>query len=309
MKKRREVKLSIIILNWNTKELIKECLQSLPKKREYEVIVVDNGSIDGSKEYLRRLKSIKLIDNKKNFGFAKGNNQGIEKAKGEYILLLNSDTVVKKGSLEKLVRYLDQNKNVAAVSPLLLNKDGSKQIDYYMRFPSALRVLLYHNLLLRSLIMKSPFRSLVVSEPEDKPFSVDQLPGAALMTRKEVFKKVGGLDEDYHFLFEDVDWSYRVKEEGLGELIVLPQAKIVHLGGASWKKWLKKKRFGFYRQYFTSLMTFVKKHYPKQRILFLLVLAFNFLINAVIHFFFLNYCKASTQLNLLLWTGNSFLER
>lgn len=282
------MKLSVIILSWNTKQLLRQCLQSLISNFElpiinYEIIIVDNGSNDGSPEMVEKFikhqpSNIKLIRNKTNLGFARGNNQGIKIAKGKYIMLLNSDTVVKKRALEGLVEFLDDNPQVAAVSPILLNLDGSPQIDYYMKFPNLWQIFLYHNPVLRPLAMRTPLRWLIVGRTEEaQSFGVDQLPGAALMGPCEVWGKVGLLDEDYRFLYEDVDWCWRAKKLGY-KLMVVPDAKIVHIGGASWKKKLKESSFEFYRQYFSSMLLFVKKNYGD--------LEFKiFRVALIIHFF------------------------
>ncbi|MBU2592188.1 glycosyltransferase family 2 protein, partial [Patescibacteria group bacterium] len=285
----------------------------------FEVIVVDNGSSDGSVETIRNFQTpclagrqanpkfqtnsnppaggpkIKLIENKKNLGFAKAINQGAKEATGEYLLLLNSDTIVKKGALKKLIDYLEKNPDTAAVSPMLLNPDGTKQVEYYMKFPNLWQIIFYHNLLLRPLAMATPLRDLIISRVSSDNFEVDQLPGAALMTRRETFLKTGGLGEDYSFLFEDVDWCYQVKKENLGKLIVLANAKIVHLGGASWKKRLDKDRLGFYKQYFKSLLLFVKKHYPDQLDQYRRVMKITFLVNAIIHSVLFRFKKAKIQ--------------
>ena len=303
------MKLSIIILSWNTRDLLKDCLESIDKHGGYEIIVVDNGSTDDSIKVVRNFQfsnpnfQIKLIKNKKNLGFAKGNNQGIKIATGKYILLLNSDTVVKKGALKKLAEYLEKNQDVAAVSPMLLNPDGSKQIDYYMRLPNLWQIIFYHSILLRPLIMKTPLKRLIVSSPDssNSAFVVDQLPGAALMASKKVFETTDGLDEDYPFLFEDVDWCYRVRQENLGKLMVFPQVEIIHLGGGSWKKWLRGDRLGFYQHYFRSLLLFVEKHHSSRLFLFKLALGITFLNNALTHLLFLNFKKSKVQASLLLW--------
>jgi len=281
------VKLSIIILNWNTKDLLKQCVESIINGFEglginelgVEIIIVDNGSTDGSVPIVKKkFPTVKLIENKENLGFAKGNNQGLKEAKGEFVMLLNSDTLIKSGAIEKLVEYLDKNPD-CAVSPLLELPNGKPQLDYYMRFPNLWQIFLYHNPILRPLTMNSPLKKLVCQSANDKPFLVDQLPMSALMAAKEVWQKVGELDPDYHFFFEDVDWSWRAKKAGV-KLIVVPQAKIVHLGGGSWKKKLNQDKNAFYRQFFASLLVFVKKNYSKTQFeRFKIALAINFLIS------------------------------
>lgn len=279
-----KIKVSVIILSWNTKQLLKQCLNSLISKPklnniELEVIVVDNGSIDQSQDMIEReFPWAILIKNKNNLGFAKGNNQGIKIATGEFIMLLNSDTVVEEETLEILALQLIKYPQIGAVSPLLLLPNKKLQLNYYMRFPNLWQVFLYHHPVLRPLIMKTPFKWLIVSKTKKNiPFTVDQLPGAALMARKEVWEKVGLLDENYHFLFEDVDWCFQAKNKGI-KLMVIPKSKVIHYGGASWKKRLKKDSFTFYHQYFSSMLIFIKKNYGQFKFyLFRLALIVNFL--------------------------------
>jgi len=201
--------------------------------------------------------------NKKNLGFAKGNNIGIKQARGKYIMLLNSDTIVKEGAIEKLIEYIEsvENEVEIAVSPLLLLPNDKSQTEYYMRFPNLWQVFLYHNPVLRSVVMKIPFLSSLIAQNSGfSPFDVDQLPGAALMANREIWKKVGLLDEKYHFLFEDVDWCWRARKAGI-KLKVVPDAKITHFGGASWRNKLKDDKLGFYYQFFSAMLLFVRKNY------------------------------------------------
>ena len=275
----QKIKISIIILSWNTKDLLKKCLKSIPFYAE--IIIVDNGSTDGTIHFLNSLKwpNLKIIKNKKNLGFAKGNNQGIKAASGDLIMLLNSDTVVEKKTIEKLVNFYQgqKNKNLA-LSPLLLNADGTIQQEYYMRFPNLWQIFGYHHPLYRWLFMKAPLKWLIVSRIQKKPFEVEQLPGAALMVPKEVWEKVGLLDEDFHFLYEDVDWCWRAKKIGI-KLMVIPEAKITHLGGGSWKKRLKSNSFEFYRDFFKAFLLFVRKNYGEGKLkIFRQALLLNFLL-------------------------------
>lgn len=261
------IKLSIIILSWNTKELLRDCLNSIKNESNIEIIVVDNASSDGSVEMVKNnYPEVKLIVNHKNLGFAAGNNLGIKAAIGEKIMLLNSDTKAEKGAIEKLLNAAEEDKANIAVSPQLLLPNGKRQIDYYMRFPNLWQIFFYHNPVFRPLIINLPFLSrLVIQKPNPRPFLVDQLPGAALLAGKEVWKKVGLLDENYRFLFEDVDWCWRAKKVGI-RLMVVPESKIVHVGGASWKNKLRNNKRDFYYQYFASMLLFVKKNYSKSKI-------------------------------------------
>ena len=273
----QKIKISIIILSWNTKDLLKKCLKSIPFYAE--VIIVDNGSKDGTVHFLNSLKwpNLKIIKNKKNLGFAKGNNQGLEVAKGDFVMILNSDTIVQKGTLEKLVEFT-KDTPLYAVSPLLVNPNGTIQEEYYMRFPNLWQIFGYHHPLYRWLFMKAPLKWLIVSRIQKKPFEVEQLPGAALMVPKEVWEKVGLLDEDFHFLYEDVDWCWRAKKIGI-KLMVIPEAKITHLGGGSWKKRLKSNSFEFYRDFFKAFLLFVRKNYGEGKLkIFRQALLLNFLL-------------------------------
>ena len=276
------MKVSIVILSWNTKELLEKCLKSIPFSME--IIVVDNNSTDNTLQLLDSLRwpNLKVIKNIANLGFAKGNNQGIKIATGDLIMLLNSDTIVQKGAIEKLVSFYEkqEDKNIA-FSPLLLNREGIIQEKYYLKFPNLWQILFYHNPLLRFLVMKTFLKRLLINDlrkvQKGDPFELSPLQGAALMAPREVWEKVGVLDEDYHFLFEDVDWSWRANQVGV-KLFLVPQAKITHLGGGSWQKKNPKVDFNFYCQHFDSFLLFVKKNYGKgKEKLYRRALFFNFL--------------------------------
>lgn len=271
------VKLSIIVVNWNTQALLKQCLDSLVqssklKVQSYgiEVILVDNGSTDGSVEYLNDLKikniKLKIIYNADNLGFAKANNQGLKVANGEYIMLLNSDTVVKPEAMSVLITYLEQHPNTA-VSPQLLLPNGQAQNDYYMKFPNPWQIVLYHHPILRPLAMSFKVtRDLLFNSSNVSDFSIDQLPGASLVASREIWNQVGGLDENYKFFFEDVDWSWRAMKKGI-KRVVVPKAEIVHFGGASWKQKLNKNKTLVYCQNFSSMLLFCQKNYSYHKYL------------------------------------------
>ncbi len=274
------MKVSVVILSWNTKSLLRDCLKSIKQKDVFEIIVVDNNSSDSSTGMIKKeFPEVKLIENKKNLGFAKGNNQGIRKAKGDLIMILNSDTIVPGDAIKKLADAFAKDKNIAVASPLLVFKSGEIQKDYYMRFPNLWQVFVYHNPFLRPLFLKTKLRRLILSDLSEKDtIEVDQLPGAALMAKKEVWDKAGLLDENYQFLYEDVDWCWRVKKMGF-KLVVVPKAKIIHLGGASWKQKISSESFSFYKQYFSSMLLFVKKNYGLSKLkIFRLALVVNFLL-------------------------------
>jgi len=263
---------------------------------ETEVIVIDNGSFDDSVQEVKNLKlkienslkivncKLKIVENEENLGFSKGNNIGIKAASGQYIMLLNSDTIVKEESIEKLISYLEKNPNTA-VSPMLELPDGKPQMDYYMHFPNLWQIFLYHNPLIRPLAMSTPLKAIFCQQPKEEPFEVDQLPGAALVARRETWEKVGNLDPDFKFLWEDVDWSWRARKKGI-KLVVVPEAKIIHIGGASWKKKLGEEKLRFYQQFFASMLLFVSKNYnPFSFLAFKTALATNFLLTFKVQLF------------------------
>jgi len=288
--------LSIIIVNYNTRDLLQQCLKSIFKndkrldfsgewinpedeeKIPAEIIIVDNGSTDGSVELIKSLTSsrvnewlkkkekkeknnnnkksnslitnsliknrkitIKLIENKKNLGFAKANNQGIKIARGEYILLLNSDTIIPEGAISQTLYWLSARPKVGVVSCKLLNRDGTIQPTGGF-FPNLANIFTWaffiDDLPLVSRLIK-PFH------PHPPQFwtkegwylktrELDWVTGAFFLVRKSVVREVGLLKEDFFMYVEEVEWCYRIKKVGW-QIFYYDGAKIVHLGGGSGK--------------------------------------------------------------------------
>lgn len=256
------LKLSIIIVNWNTRDLLKQCLESLinelTKLRinglKAEIIVVDNGSTDGSVDYINGLTklringlTIKKILNKENLGFAAGNNIGIKQAEGKYIMLLNSDTIVKDGAIEKMLTFLHDREEISIVGPRLLNADRSFQANCG-KFPD-----LWVSFVM---LFKEHFggSDLVRCSPKQSCF-VDWLMGAAFVARREVFEKVGGLDENIFMYMEEVEWFYRAKNAGF-KTYFYKEAEIIHLSRGSSKSGKTEPILNIYK----GLIYFYKKH-------------------------------------------------
>jgi len=224
--------LSVIILNYNTKDLLRGCLQSVCQQAD-EVIVVDNASADGSVEMVEKFKVVKLIVNKRNLGFAAGNNLGIKQAGGKYILLLNSDTVVKPGAFKKAVAFMNQHSQVGALTPKTLLTSGKLDPDCHRGFPTPWASICY-------------FLGLEKLFPHSRLFGqyhkfyldlgeiheIDAGSGAFLLTRRKVIEKIGALDEKYFFYGEDLDFYYRVKQAGW-QVMFYPQVLLTHYKGAS----------------------------------------------------------------------------
>lgn len=246
--------LSIIIVNWNTKEYLLRCLGSIFKmgeRMDWEVIVIDNGSQDGSGiEVKNAFPLAHLIQNEKNMGFAKAVNQGLQKASGRYILLLNPDTEVKPETMERLVSFMNAHSNVGIVGAQLLNPDGSKQ-NSIANFPSLTTELLNKSLLRRLFPKKFPGKEKDYPEP----IEVDSVIGACMMVRRDILDQVGLLDEEYFLFLEETDWCYRIKRAGW-KIYHVPQAEVYHFQGKSAEKDKKRARI----EYYYSRYHFLKKN-------------------------------------------------
>jgi len=225
--------LSIIIVNWNTRDLLRNCLRSIYKKTEgikYEVIVVDNASKDESTKMVKdEFPQVKLIENKKNVGFAKGNNQGFSLARGKYILLLNPDTELIDNSLLKMINFLDLNKDAGAVGPKFLYPDGTFQ-RYYARFPTFFPMItLWFFPKKLSYQLKYTRLHLMLDDDFSKIREMDHIAAACIMIRKDLFYNERLMDEKFPIFFGDVDLSHRIYDKGF-KIYFLPQAQIIHYG-------------------------------------------------------------------------------
>lgn len=228
------IDLSIIIVSYNTKKLTLDCIDSILKegsKLKVRIIVVDNGSKDGSVEELREVwrkrRNVVLIENKENLGFSKANNQGIRMAMGEYILLLNSDTIVKKNSLLALFNFAEKTKNAGVVGSRLLNPDKTIQPSC-IHFPTIKNAILEYWFGKKGLFEKYAPRG-------KRPVEVDAVAGAAFLITPRSLKEVGLLNEEYFFYFEDIDYCRRVWDSAL-KVYYLPESEIIHYHGASGRK-------------------------------------------------------------------------
>jgi len=255
------MKLSIIIVSWNVKDDLSRCLASLKENRPsvpFEVIVIDNRSSDGTVDMVRQeYPDVVVIGNHENKGFARANNQGIKQSRGQHVLLLNPDTIVPPGSLDRLVAFLDSNPDVGACGPKLLNADGSTQASV-RRFPTY-RAALYNQTICRVMgLFRSQYRKWMMKDfGHDRQMDVDQIMGAAMLIRHSVIDDVGGMDENFFMYYEEVDLCYRIKKLGW-RIVFFPGAVITHLGGRSssqvpWKRIMV----------LTSLITFFRKHHGK----------------------------------------------
>ncbi|MBU1167704.1 glycosyltransferase family 2 protein [Patescibacteria group bacterium] len=235
-------KLSIAVLSWNTRRLTKNCLTSIKKNVkgvDYEVILIDNNSRDGSDEMVEEnFPWVKLIKNESNEGFAKGNNQAFEAAGGKYFLLLNSDTEISVGSIENMVAFLDKKQEFGAVTGRLMNLDQTTQYYMHRRFPN------YFSLVMALIHKKARFFKpqivkdyLYLDKDFKKNFEVEQAAAACLMLRSDLVSRINGLLDEKNFpiYYNDVDLCYRLRQIG-SKIACLAIAPITHIKGQSIKK-------------------------------------------------------------------------
>ena len=252
---RQPSQLTIVIVNWNTRDLLGACLQSVyatVRQHPFEVIVVDNASSDGSIEYLRgSFPQVHVIETGANLGFARGNNVVLREAESEYILLLNPDTVVCEDAIDGLCDALAACPRLGAVGAQLLNPDGSLQHSWD-QFPYLGREIP----VMRSMAETPPVPVIVQHEGQDiNLMSVDWAKGACLMLRREALAQVGLLDEAYWLYTEETDWCCRARKQGW-EIGVRPDARVVHIEQAASAQRLGRSFVNFA----DSRVLFVKKH-------------------------------------------------
>lgn len=230
--------LSIILVSYNTKDILRNCLKLVFKyigEIKAEIIVVDNASTDGSAEMVKNeFPEADLIISTQNLGFAGGNNLAIEKATGKYFLFLNSDVYLKAGVLDSTIKHMENNSRCGILGVKLVGEDGENQPSARM-FPNAW----FKFTVLSGIASRFP-GSKILGGP-DYPWwdhseirSVDWVPGAYLLTRKEVVDKVGPLDERYFLYYEETDFCLQTKRAGW-DVIFYPYAEVIHLGGESSK--------------------------------------------------------------------------
>lgn len=252
--------LSICIVNWNTRDLLKACLHSIeryPPAEPYEVLVVDNASTDGSAEMVRtQFEWVKLIANSENRGYAGGNNQALTQAQGEFILLLNPDTEIHPETFSKALAFMRHHPEVGAIGAKQVFPDGRIQPSL-RAFPTPLP-LLCEVLGLAKLFPKCPvFGAYRYGWFDyDRPIEVDQPMGTFLLVRRAVVAQVGLMDESFPLFFNDVDWCYRIKQAGW-KIMFVPSVVITHHGGAS----TSQVRLEAIRESHRALERFYEKHY------------------------------------------------
>lgn len=255
---------SILIVNYNTQRLTLDCLQSVFASRtqyRYEVIVIDNHSVDGSVEAFKEAyPHITLIANAENTGFAKANNQGMAVSQGRYVLLLNSDTIVQPDTLETMIGLMDRRPELGAAGCKVILPDGSLDKACKRGFPTPSASFYYAFGFSRRFPHHPKYNQYQLGHlnPDDE-YTVDVLVGAFMLVRREAVDQVGGLDETFFMYGEDIDWCYRIKEAGWG-IYYYPRTYIVHVKGGSARRRPLKIIYEFHR----AMWVFHRKHYVKQ---------------------------------------------
>ncbi len=257
--------LSIIIVSWNTRDLLRDCLASLPAAvggLEHEILVVDNASGDGSPDLVReQFPRCELIESGGNLGFSRGNNLALPRTRGNAVLLLNPDTVCPPGSLDTLYSFLQDRPRAAVAGPLLVDRDGRPTLtwgffprarDHWLGFLDPRRVWL-----------RGPFSRRVVHVPgrDDPSAEVDYVTGACFMIRREALEQIGPLDERFFMYFEETDWCWRARQAGW-QVWYCAGCEVAHLEGqaAAGTGWFS------LRQFQQSYRLFVAKNYGADKV-------------------------------------------
>ncbi len=265
--------LSIIIVNYNVKEFLQNLIHSIRKaagELTYEIIIVDNASDDGSVEFIReKFPSVKLIVNDKNLGFSKANNIGLAAAQGKYLLLLNPDTLVREDTLQKMIDFFKDTPDAGLAGCKILNPDGTLQLACRRSFPgpwtSFCKVTGLSTLFPNSRIFA---RYNLTYLDENQTYEVDAISGSFMMMTRDVYKKVGGLDEQFFMYGEDLDLCYRIQKSGY-KVYYVHSTQIIHYKGESTKRSSLDETKIFYE----AMNLFVKKHLSSSFLVELILLS------------------------------------
>ncbi|MCR4407463.1 MAG: glycosyltransferase family 2 protein [Anaerolineae bacterium] len=254
--------LSIVIVNWNVRDLLRQCLNSILADLQtckLEIIIVDNASTDGSVEMVRQeFPQVKLIASEVNLGYTGGNNLGITTSQGRYILLLNPDTEIVGDAPSQMVAYMDAHPNVGALGPQLLNPDGSVQSSR-RRFPTLSTALVESTVIQQwwpdNRILR---RYYVQDRPDDAISEVDWVTGACILLRRQAVEQVGLLDDNFFMYSEELDWCRRARDAGW-KVVYLPTAQVIHHQGKSSEQVLPFRHIRFQ----TSKIRYFRKHHGR----------------------------------------------
>lgn len=279
MQKNRQMKLSVVIVNYNVKYFLEQCLHSVVKASQNvdtEIFVVDNNSVDGSCAMVaEKFPQVKLIENKRNTGFAVANNQAIRQSTGEYVLLLNPDTIIEEDTFSKTVAFMDAHPDAGGLGVKMIDGKGNFLPESKRGFPSPM-VAFYKIFGLSTLFPKSKrFNQYYMGHlSPDAINQVDVLAGAFMLLRKSALDKVGLLDEDFFMYGEDIDLSYRIIKGGYKNYY-FPDTCIIHYKGES----TKKGSVNYVKMFYNAMLIFAKKNLSHRN-----AAIYSFVINMAIYF-------------------------
>tara|TARA_B100000886_G_scaffold333603_1_gene287895 strand:+ start:1334 stop:2200 length:867 start_codon:yes stop_codon:yes gene_type:complete len=288
------MQLSVIIVNYNVKNLLRDCLLSVQKAAhsiDTEIIVVDNASSDGSVEMLKaEFKYIKLIANTQNLGFSKANNQGIAQAQGKYILLLNPDTLINKNTFEDCLNFSKQTNNCGGIGVKMLDANNQFLKESKRGFPtpwaSLCRLSFLNKLFPNSALLNGYYLGHLSN---DENHQVEVLAGAFIWIKKSIIDEIGGLDETYFMYGEDIDFSYRIQQAGYHNYF-LGTVTILHYKGESTDKY----SFKYIKHFYDAMKIFSKKHYTRTYPLYHMGIILMIILHSIYHFFSRLFVKKKT---------------
>ncbi len=300
------IDISVIIVNYNVKELLENCINSIlsaSQNLSVEIIVVDNNSFDGSVEYLcskfSSYSNIKIIPSKINLGFAKANNLGVKESTGEYVLILNPDTVLQEDTLDKSLAFYKKREKTGALTCKLILPNGKLDLACRRSFPTP-SVAVYRILGLSKIFPKSKIfgKYNLTYLDENETYEVDAIVGAFMLIRADIYKQVKGFDEDYFMYGEDIDLCYRIKKAGY-KIFYYPETSIIHYKGES----TKKSSITYVNNFYGAMQIFVKKNLNTSFVLMNILIKITIFYRALISYlkrFLITFYPAILDLSLIV---------
>jgi GT2 family glycosyltransferase len=265
--KKRKTIISVIIVNYNTGNILRNCVESLykfEKENTFEVIIVDQNSSDNSKEIIKGLSEnhsfVKSVFNNSLNSFSGANNQGFDISSGEYILIMNPDIIFTESLFDKLLKIFDEHSDIGALCPLLVGKKGNFQEMYFQRYPALMQFLLFYTIWAKTFLKSVKLRNKylenrnILSDKRDL-ISIEQIPCAFFFTKRDIFESCGKMDENYVLFFEDVDLSFQINKHY--KLAIDTSCSVMHLGGESFKT---VDNWRLYGRFIKSMHYFFKKN-------------------------------------------------
>ena len=268
--------LSIIIVNFNSGDILEKCVTSLyayEKNVEFEIIIVDQNSKDNSKEIIEDLSfkysNIKFIFNVEIKSFSYANNQGFDISSGKYILIMNPDIIFREELFNKLIKRFDEYNQIGAICPLLKGENGVFQNNYFQRYPSFLQFIFFHSFISKMFSWSMFLMNRYLENQDIVTFSeelqyIEQIPCAFFLTKRIVFEEVGKMDDNYFLFFEDVDLSFQINKKY--KLAIDKSLSVIHLGGSTMQT---DNNFWLYGRFISSEVYFFKKNYSRISTFFL----------------------------------------